>query len=557
MFEAATRKKGYTFNEGRVKHMKLPKTDAIEGVNAIIDPAWITGDNMVGHFALGCQAFRDYKLDVAEAEFKKVIALEPNSPLAYHYLGRTLFEQNRLQEAELIFKMAIKKYLDYEAWEVYSNKVLKDAVEKNFLDAGIYEFFTTSYYGQQEDILLLARLYEQWGHYDEAETFYQHFLQTDLLNIEGYVNLANFYEHTGRFNESENILKDFYVKYDKGLPQLLKFYKHVTGLYPDNGEWFLKAGLFQYALAQKNPDEYENDIKTIDPFTGEIIYARRQAAEYRMPDPILPRIIRYGTVIPVAKNKLLLKPFTDGIYYFKKALEAIPSFEEKQFADIQVKIGNLYTWQGLPDSAVTFFEAALELNPDDAGTRNKLAVTYSKAYRFTEALVQLDSLLKKGQLNLDKELMLARYKLQDGDIKGAGELIFNAEIIDPSGNLQITLLKAALAKETKNFKEAIAIYTGIVEMNPKDSTQLYNIARLYALGGNRKEAWKWLELSLNAGFNYKMVLLNDPAFNSLRKDTGWLARFNKWPGKVYFNPDFTKWNYMFSNLEIYSPLLVQ
>ena len=344
---------------------------------------------------------------------------------------------------------------------------------------------------------MLARLYEQWGHYDEAETFYQQYLQTNLLNEEGYVNLANFYKHIGRFNEAENILKDFYVKYDKGLPQLLEFYKRVTGLLPDNGEWFLKAGLFQYALAQKNPDEYENDIKAIDPFTGEITYAYWQAPKYPMPAPTLPRIIPYGNVIPVVKSKLLLKPFTDGIYYFKKALAAFPSFEEKQLADIGVKIGNLYTWQGLPDSAITFFEAALELSPDDAGTRNKLAVTYSKAYRFTEALIQLDSLLKKGQLNLDKELMLARYKLQNGDIKGAGELIFNAEIIDPSGNLQITLLKAALAKETKNFKEAIAIYTGIVEMNPKDSIQLYNIARLYALDGNRKEAWKWLQLSLD------------------------------------------------------------
>ena len=557
IYEAALRKKGYTFNElPNPRHVKFPKLDPVFGIDAIIDPATISSDNIMGHFALGCQAFRDFKLEVAETEFRKVIALDPCSPLAYHYLGRTLFEQKRWQEAELIFKQAIADYMPYNEWQQYYNDVYIESHFKYIISQGTEDFFRTGYYKSDEDTLLLAQLYEQWEHYDEAETYYRGYQQTNLENLQACLNLVKLYERTGAFNEAENILKAFYEKNNKGLYELLEFYERMVKLFPENGEWFLKAGLLQYALAQNGPENYRNDVKAIDPFSGKIEYASEHLYETIFPNLPLPRIIPYSTKIPVFTRQPILKPFTSGIYYLKNALATLP-FEEKQFADINVKIGNLYSWQGLPDSAALFFEAALELNPADAGIRNKLTVTYAKDYRFADALEQLDSLSNRNQLSFEKQLMLARFKLQDGDIDEAGKLIGQADLINPGFSFELTLLKAKLATKSNNIPEAIANYKMLLEINGRGSIQLYNIARLYAVDDNKKEALSWLQLALNAGFNYKYVLQYDPAFGAFKKDTRWLVMFKNCNGREYPENDFYKWNVLLSNLDEYTPLFVQ
>ena len=342
-------------------------------------------------------------------------------------------------------------------------------------------------------------------------------------------------------------MNNYYTKYQKGLAEVLNFYKRVTQQFPENGEWFLKAGIFQFSFAQKEPERYWDDTKVIDPFTGEVSYAYLQRRDTKIPDPQLPRIIPYGTEIKYRDTKVRLTPFTDGIYYLKKSLATIP-FDEKLLAGINAKIGDLHAWQGLSDSAVYFYQASIELNADDAGIRNKLVEILSKTYRFTEALVQLDSLSNRNELNFDKELMLVKYKLQDGQIAEAEKLLLKAEKINPAFSLELTSLKAALAEKKGNIKQALEIYKSIYQIDKKDSINLYNISRIYSLMGNNSEAWKWLDMSLQQGFNYKTVLQYDPALKSLRKEAVWNVRFKNFKSKEYFLSDFTKWNEMFSGL---------
>lgn len=546
LFEAEERKKGYYFEMKNHRNVKIPKTTFIPGIYAITDPAMIAPNDMVGHFALGYQALRDEDLRRAEGEFRKVIALDKTNPLVYHYLGRTMFEQQRWQEAELILKLAMNNYLDYLPWLQYSDSVLNRSGMDFLTDPGTDSCFRYGYYNRHEDFMLLAQLYQNWGHYYEAENYYFKFIESDSAYLPGYIKLATLYENTGRYNEAEMLLNNYYVKYHKGLTEVLNFYNRVTKQVPENGEWFLKAGLFQYAFAQKDPDSYLGDTKTIDPFTGEVTYANTQKSTLvRIPDPMLPRIIPYGTIIPYKESKANLKPFTDGIYFLEKSLATLPPYDEKLLAGINAKIGDLFNWQGLPDSAAWFYEAALELNADDAGTRNKLVETLSKTYRFSEALVQLDSLSNRKELNFDKQLMLAKYKLQDNQIEEAGKLEFEAEIINPSFNMELTELKARLLTQSNYLIEAIEIYKELYKMNNKDSITLYNIARLYALSGNNGEARKWLELALKAGFNYKNVLLYDTALKGLRKEGDlrkWLYSGNDFKEKIYNNSDFTRWD---------------
>ena len=548
LFEATSRKKGYFFEElSNTRHMKLPKTIAIPGIESITDPNLVTPKDMAGHFALGYQALRDFDVRAAEAAFRKVIELDKINPLVYHYLGRTLFEQKRWQEGELVLKLAIDNYMNYSSWLQYSDSVLARSALGFFTDPGIDSCFRYGYYNRQEDFLLLAQLYQNWGHYGEAEIYYLKFIESDATYFSGYIQLAKLYENTGRFNEAEMLLKNYYNKYQKGLSEVLNFYKRVTQQFPENGEWFLKAGLFQFSFAQKEPGRYWDDTKMIDPFTGGVSYAYMQSQVIKIADPMLPRIIPYGTEIKYRDIKVRLAPFTDGIYYLKKASATIP-FDEKLLADINAKTGDLYAWQGLSDSAVYFYNASIELNADDAGIRNKLVEILSKTYRFTEALVQLDSLSNRNELNFDKELMLVKYKLQDGQIAEAEKLLLEAEIINPAFSIELTSLKAALAEKKGNIKQALEIYKSINQIDKKDSINLYNIARMHALMGKNSEAWKWLDISLQQGFNYKAVLQYDPALKNIRKEAAWNVRFKSFNSKEYFLSDFTKWNEMYSGL---------
>ena len=50
---------------------------------------------------------------------------------------------------------------------------------------------------------------------------------------------------------------------------------------------------------------------------------------------------------------------------------------------------------------------------------------------------------------------------------------------------------------------------------------MYTIARLYAQMNNKEEAWKWLRLSINKGFNYYWVLKYDADWNDYRKLQQW------------------------------------
>jgi tetratricopeptide (TPR) repeat protein len=548
LFEAASRKKGYFFDEqNNPRHMRLPKVTNIPGIESITDPRLVAPNDVAGHFALGYQALRDFDRVAAEDEFRKVIELDKKNPLAYHYLGRTLFEQKRWQECELILKLAMDHYMEYPSWLRYSDSLLARSALDFFTDLGIDSCFRYGYYNQQEDYLMLAQLYQNWGHYGEAETYYLKFIESDSAYFPGYIQLARLYENTGRYNEAEMLLNNYYIKYQKGMAEILNFYKRITQQFPENGEWFLKAGLFQFAFAQKEPGRYWDDTKIIDPFTGEISYAYLQKSAYKIPDPILPRLIPYGTVIKHIDPKVRLMPFTDGIYFLKKSLRTL-AFDEKLLAGINGKIGDLYDWQGLPDSAVYFFQASIDLNADDAGIRNRMVETLLKTYRFTEALIQLDSLSNRNELNFAKELMLVKYKIQDGQIKEAEKILGEAEKINPSFNLELALLKATLAEKNGNIKQALEIYTGIYQMNKNDSINLYNMARQYALLGNKTEAWKWLEMAMQQGFNYRNVLQYDPALKNLRKQGASHPRFLDLKAKEYFSSDFTRWNEMFTGL---------
>ena len=532
-------RRAFFFDEGyNTRQMKLPKMLLIPGILCNIDSGYTGSKDIMGQFTLGYTAYRDYDLAKAERAFKRVIALDIKNPLAYHYLGRTLADQHRWQEAELIFKKAIDNYLPDSLWTKYYDSLLdKSSLSTDFIiDPCSDSCFRFGYYDKAEDYLLMAELYENWNHYSESELYYRKLIAADPNKPDGYLSLTNLFEKTGRFNDAENYLLEYNIRSNYSIDRELNaFYRRVTERFPENADWYLKAGNFQYTIARTDPGGFMEDIKWIDPITRETVYKNQQTAPMKLLSTPTIRLIPYGSELP--RKRLIkpkFKPFTDGIFYLRQAAQFL-QFDELVFAAVNAKLGDLYNWQGLPDSAIYFYETAIELNPADAGIRNKLVEAYTNSYRFAEATAQLDSLLQKHEINMDKQLLLAKFNMHDGRFNEAEKLLKDAENIDPVFNIELTALKGKLAVMAKNPKQALAIYNILFLRNKQDSMNLYNIARLHALSENKSEAWKWLQQALQAGFNYTYVLKNDPALKNLRKDAQWKKTIGAIIAKEYFS----------------------
>ncbi len=530
---AAERKKGFYFSElNNPRNMRLPKTVPEDEVKCSIDPNSISNTDPAGQFALGYGAYRDEDLATAETAFKKVIALDPKNPLAYHYLGKTMAEQKRYPEAEVIFKMALDNHLPLEQFLKYYDSLIKiqpTGSETYCIDS----CFRYGYYDRAEDLLLLAQLYENWHHFNDAEIFYRRLIAADPNKSTGYLGLASLFEKTGMFADAENYLLEYNIRSNYSIDrELHSFYQRVTGLFPENGEWNLKAGNFQYTLARTAGGSLINDIKMTDPLTGETVYKFPQPREPKELTHIQSRIPMYGTKIPDKRPKYKYKPYTDGIYYFQKAALHLP-YHETQLAGVYGKTGDLYNLQGLPDSALYFYEKAIELNPEDAGTRNKLVETYTENHLFSPALAQLDSLYRKKELSVDRQLLLAGFYMQDDRTEEAEKLLADAAQMKPVFDSGLTVLHAKLAVLKDKPKDALEYYNRLYRINNHDPGILYNIARIHAKGGNKTEAYKWLNKAISAGFNYTYVLQHDPYLQMVRAGNEWKKMISAVEGIPY------------------------
>ncbi len=93
-------------------------------------------DKMNVYFSRGAMYEHEKKFDAAEAEFKKVLALNPDNAGALNYLGYMLADRNvRLDEAYQMVKKALDlepdnyAYMDSLAWVYYRQGKLDDAEE--------------------------------------------------------------------------------------------------------------------------------------------------------------------------------------------------------------------------------------------------------------------------------------------------------------------------------------------------------------------------------------------------------------------------------------------
>ncbi len=535
LYEADKRKKGYHFTPGLPKVLPpfIVPFNAVE-VPCTIDSAAVAKDDAMGIFALGIQAYNTGKDADAERRFKEVIRIDKSNPLAYHYLGKLLYAQQRWQEGAIIFKLAIVYQLDTTAFNAYAANLVKKLRQTKSKDC-IVKVFLGNRYNGIDDYYFAGRLYEKWNHFTEAEAQYRQIIALQPLGTGGYYLLWNMLEKVARYNDAEDVLKSFVtVNMGRGEPELAGFYRRMIARFPGNGDYYYKAGRVFYFISARDPQQYPGDKKQLLPDSHAEVYETVYTSPSRIMndgDNLIPGILE---AILVAQD--IIRPLSDGIDMLQKA-DSLLTYDNDALADINYKIGDLYVWQGIATKAVPYYHKSLGLQPHNANTRLQLIGIYDTTYQFTAAMVQLDSLYSRREIDFDKQLLMAKYYIHETRFEEAAELLQDAARIHPYQIDTIADLNGRLNWLSGKPKQALVFYKEYLALHPGDAQALYTIARIYAKMGNSTEAWKWLEMAMTKGFNYSWVLQLDDVWDKYRKDSRWAFLQKRFPAKEYINTD--------------------
>lgn len=546
-FEADIRKKGLVLQD-------MESDGVIDEFNLVDGPprpcpvnkADIRPDDIMGSFYLAATAEND---SIAEKYYKKVIALDPSNPLAFHYLGLLLRKQKRWQEAEIIFTLAVKYYLEPEAFEHYCDSLaarMPGTESKNCL----LLIFKGKHYKKAEDPFLLADVYEKWKHYAEAEEIYRQIIRGEKQNSTAinqlpaggndaaYHKYWQLLESLGRYEGAENIIHSFAAKYSwAGQYELYDFYRRMNVAFPDNGFYYYKAGMLLYAMAADQPEYFTADTKKMVPdgkSANDEDWAGTGSSDKRPPD--LTGFAVPGTGEWIAAVKTIRYPRTEGITMLLKADSLLEGYDEL-LADINEKIGDLLTRQGLPMKAAPYYLKSVNNQNTNAGVRQKLATAFVANYQLIAAQLQLDTLYRKREINFTQQLLLGRLYIHAAGFTKADTLLREAAAAHPYKIPEIADLNGRRNLLSGNTKQAIGFYKDFLKAVPGDAGACYTLARLYAMDKKQKEALEWLRISITGGFRYGWVIGSDTVWDTYRNNAAWTTVVSALQPVVYKQPD--------------------
>ncbi|HMK27207.1 MAG TPA: caspase family protein [Chitinophagaceae bacterium] len=554
-YEADLRKKGYHFKEnesglGETVVVVSPMPFFLCDVDTLI----LQKDDILAFFTWGVQEYQEKKYKNAERILKRVIALDKTNPLVFHYMGKIFYEQEKWEEAEVMFKFAVSYWLDDSAFKKYGDSVINSKKYPYAHDC-FENFFKYSYYKMDEDYYFLATLYESWAHYEEAETWYRNCIELNKEELAGYAKLWQMLEKLRRYTETEKVIQSYYG-YDKERTEreLNEFYRRIIPEFPENGDWSYRLGLLLYNRAEtKSRETYLDSIIWFPKLNREIFIDldsyERLRTDLKWDKTIngSPQLVTVSPrlhedpahiLIPGTKEIITLAdaiytPRKDAITYLLKADSLLTETETK--ADINFKVGNVFVWSGSKKQAYPYYTRSVELVPGNAAARLNLVDVCKALYKNRAGLEQLDYLYEQQQINFPKRLLYAEFLVHSSQFEKAKKVIEEAQTIHPYVVPETFDLMGRLYLLSGQPAMAIKLYKDYLALSMNDPNILYTIAGQYAKTGHAAEAWKWLEESMKKGFRYSWVLKFDPSWKNFRDTKRWNDLTRRFPVKKYLN----------------------
>jgi serine/threonine protein kinase/cytochrome c-type biogenesis protein CcmH/NrfG len=209
--------------------------------------------------------------------------------------------------------------------------------------------------------------------------------------------------------------------------------------------------------------------------------ANDAAAEYEA-------ILRYSPDLPNALSNLGMIYAMQGRY-----LDAVPMF--KRLVQLHkdeiaaLNLANCYVAMGRYDEAIETYKISLEIAPDQPFTAHALAEAYVQA-EDTEAARQWYEKAVEA---------------------------YDASLAAGASRAQHLGWRAGCLAMLGRYEEAEADVNELLEIAPDRSSPLFNAAQVYALAGDRRQAFDYLQRAVEAGYPRQQVE-SDLAFKAFRED---------------------------------------
>lgn len=553
-YEAAIRKKGFYFENSDMGMVLPPIPPAnYRPIYCPVDTAKLLPTDLMGLFTWGVQEYNTAKYDNAVRILKRVVALDKKNPLVYHYLGKIYYDRQQWEAAGLMFGYASEHYLETGAFEQYADSVSRSG---NYpYDHSCFEnFFKMSHYEKLADFCFLGKLNEQRGHYAESEKAFRKLIEHSPFYEGGYLRTAQLLEKLGRYTEAEETIKSYSRhkeengSYRKGYlaertqMELNAFYRRMAERFPQEASWKYKLGLLLYSLAGKPAVVKYLDTILYFPYRGQeqfvdarLYYQLNNTPENSFADknvtgtleniPVLPIPYKGGTIkLPGTKEAVILaeginNPRMDGITYLKRTAELTD--DTATLADIYYKVADMFLWAGSRKQALPYYRKSLEWAPGNASTRSQVAVLGRALFQNKAAMKEMVYLYEQQQISFPIRLSLAECYMLNAQFEPARKVLNEAVSVHPYPLPVIDELYGRLALLSGNTQQALVLFKKITAQNKNDSMAMYQVARLYAQQGNKKQAFSWLKATMEKGFHYEFVLNSDPYLSGLRTSPEW------------------------------------
>ncbi|HUA01800.1 MAG TPA: tetratricopeptide repeat protein [Candidatus Aquilonibacter sp.] len=124
------------------------------------------------------------------------------------------------------------------------------------------------------------------------------------------------------------------------------------------------------------------------------------------------------------------------------------------------------------EQSIESYKKALEIDPDSAVTKERLAEIYAKSHRTRDGVVEAQEVLEADPNNLDAHRLLARIYIHTLGDMGAGEV------------------------QQQNLEKAVTEFQAILKIDPTDAYSALWLARLYRFENRHDEAEKVLRALL-------------------------------------------------------------
>ena len=495
----------------------------------------------------------------------KAIDADLDNPMIYHYLGRAYYNLGRYREAEFMFNNAIKYYLDKQALATYLDN---DEARFGYTTIGDRiclkkEFLNWFYKGRDNDFLL-AQLYENWHHYDEAAQKYRYIIDNDTLTVNqknALVALMTMYEKLEQWESAESFIQEYdWVDYDFFENELAGFYNRAAVANPSEGRWWYSRGMLLSEMVEDGMAHLMLDSIIWHPKTNREYFVNLDFLQdsFHMVKDVYKDLdsIEVGSLLQRAAkedNTLMIDATNRYLTIQKRSLtlkkDAIEAFrmalplhdDASANADIQFRIAELFVRAGSHRQAFPYYQEATKKRESFASYRMGAVTSGTVIYENAIVYDHLQRLAADTTLNHPLSVQLARFSLMAGDHQDALKMVDNIDVYYPFYLPEKKLYPALVASWQNKYTEAVSFFASILADEPGDPETLYSMALMYGKNNKFSDAKTFLNRALDAGFNYVFVLHAEPLWKRVFGPAHWRKAIKvKRTPKAYEKSDLLK-----------------